>query len=251
MKMIAMNKLKIYIKKLIPVPILSWILEKKLNYKYNGMDLQSVFSNIYENNTWGGKRGEYCSGSGTTNENTKLYIEKLQKFIFKNEIKTIVEIGCGDYSIMEKVLADSNVTYIGCDIVPPLIEHNNKTFGNEHIKFLNLNAVDDVLPAGELCIIRQVLQHLNNQQILAILEKTKSFAYVLITEHIAIKPKVKNIDKKAGPDIRVYKESGVYLDHSPFDLKTEEFLTYKEDVLLFDKPLAAAMKTSLVINKKL
>jgi hypothetical protein len=76
------------------------------------------------------------------------------------------------------------------------------------------------LPASDLCIIRQVLQHLPNKDIEAIFKNVSS-RYLLITEHLPAAAKIKeyNVDKVADAGIRVPRGSGIFIDKPPFNLK--------------------------------
>jgi len=89
---------------------------------------------------------------------------------------------------------------------------------------MHLDIVEDELPNGDVCFVRQVLQHLSNRQIIVVLPKLKKYKWVFITEHYqtdnnVIKP---NIDKVHGRDVRVYDNSGVYLSKPPFELPAQE-----------------------------
>ena len=97
------------------------------------------------------------------------------------------------------------------------------------MNFVHLDAIKDVLPDGELCLVRQVLQHLSNDQISIILEKLTKFKFVLISEHHPAELYQYNIDKPAGAAIRAYKGSGVYLEKPPFE---------KSASVLFETPVS-------------
>ena len=106
-------------------------------------------------------------------------------------------------------------------------------------------------PSADLCIIRQVLQHLSNQQILEILEKTKVFKYVMITEHIPLNPQVINANKSTGGYIRLQNKaiSGVYLDRPPFNQAIKTLLSYPQNDKNYDgKIVPAIMQTVLIEN---
>jgi len=81
------------------------------------------------------------------------------------------------------------------------------------------------LPDGELCLIRQVFQHLSIAQISQVLDRCKKYKFVVITEEVykgeGCRP---NLDKPHGPDTRVFDRSGVYLDFSPFRLSNKAVL---------------------------
>ena len=89
-----------------------------------------------------------------------------------------------------------------------------------------LDIVEDKLPEGDLCLIRQVLQHLSNDDILKVLGKLKQYKYALITEHVTVKDKaaVINADIHTGHRTRNALLSGVYLDEPPFSMNCEVIL---------------------------
>lgn len=218
--------------------------------KFGKSKRENSFTKIYAKNLWGKHSDgrKFYSGPGTVNENTKLYIETLSNFIQKNKIKTVFEVGCGDFSIMKQLLPTLDVHYLGADIVKDLINFNARNFGTNKIDFIHVDAVvESELPQADLCIIRQVLQHLSNKDILAILKKLKHYKFIIITEHIPIHPVVKNSDKSSGTRIRLDKRkpSGVFFDAPPFKLEHEILLKYRED----HANTPALMQTILLKNK--
>jgi 16S rRNA G1207 methylase RsmC len=66
-----------------------------------------------------------------------------------NSNATIVDLGCGDFwigaSLLERL---PSVKYIGCDVVPEVVEYNRKTFGSNRIEFRLLDIVSADLPIG-------------------------------------------------------------------------------------------------------
>ena len=112
------------------------------------------------------------------------------------------------------------------DIVPQLIEHHRHTFGGDRIRFQQLDLVCDPLPAGDVCLVRQVLQHLSNKDITTFLDRA-FFDRLYVTEG---QPEVRegavNPDKLAGAHVRFDWGSGrgrgVELDQAPFARRTEE-----------------------------
>jgi hypothetical protein len=93
-------------------------------------------------------------------------------------------------------------------------------YANATTSFAQLDILEDELPEGDVCFVRQVLQHLSNEQICRVLGKLKKYNRVYLTEHYptdngSIRP---NIDKIHGADVRVYRNSGVYFSEPPFQL---------------------------------
>ena len=217
--------MKSHIKKLVPIFLLNHYKRLKW-YKMQSTSLnkttEEVFTEIYEHNKWGGSKGKFCSGPGSTHKQiVSAYINMISdKASSENFLgSSFIDLGCGDFLVGKKLIPLCS-SYTGIDIVKSLVEHNQKKYGNEIINFMHLNIVEDELPTGDVCFVRQVLQHLNNQQISAILKKLKIYKWVFITEHYPtnnnnIRP---NIDKMCGSDIRLNENSGVYFTEPPFIL---------------------------------
>jgi SAM-dependent methyltransferase len=220
-----------------------WHLKKK--------DVEQIFSEIYKNNQWGGTAGSFYSGEGTHNPGTFMYIQQIADFINSHQVKTVLDIGCGDFRIMSDILEKVDVDYIGCDVVPELIEHHQGKYANEKTKFIQLNAITDELPDADLVTIRQVLQHLSNEQITKILNKLSKFRYVIISEHILLGDFViPNLDKIPGPHIRTRVFSSVIIDAPPFNVKHATVLfEHRFDEKVKSKLFPAVIRTYLISNQ--
>jgi hypothetical protein len=71
-----------------------------------------------------------------------------------------------------------DVEFTGIDVVPELIEYNQQRFGARNVRFLCIDAATaNALPVADLITIRQVLQHLSNQQITHILSLLRTYKY--------------------------------------------------------------------------
>jgi hypothetical protein len=69
--------------------------------------------------------------------------------------------------------------------------------------------------------LRQVLQHLTNQDIKRALSNIKGrFRYLILTEHLPAGDFKPNKDKKLGPGIRISLGSGVVITEAPFWFET-------------------------------
>ena len=184
-----------------------------------GRGVAEIFGEIYEANRWGGERGHFSSGSGSTGEHAERYAEVIRAFIRDREVRHVVDLGCGDFRVGARLIDGIDITYTGIDVVPRLIEENRREHGSERVRFACLDITEGPLPDGDLCLIRQVLQHLSNDQIGRILSKVGRYRFVLVTEHYPAPDALreKNRDKPCGEDVRVYDGSGVFLDAPPFN----------------------------------
>ena len=143
---------------------------------------EQAFKSIYEDGYWG-KEG--FSGAGSTLDATKVTRDIIAKVIADYQIKSIVDVACGDFVWMPFVLQEfSSVQYTGCDIVASLIEQHKSNYPQH--KFQSLDFVSGDIPSGEMIICRDVLQHLPVKDIQKALRNfSESGArYLLATTHI-------------------------------------------------------------------
>ena len=187
--------------------------------------VEEVFREVYARNAWGGTPGELCSGSGSAEEFAIPYAEAIGRFVESHGVRTILDLGCGDFSV-GRLIASERVHYTGVDVVEDVVRRNRDRHGADNVEFVRLDITSDELPPGDLCLLRQVLQHLSNAEILAVLERTRRYPFVIVTEHLppaggASRP---NLDKPHGPDTRLLEDSGVFLEEEPFRQRIVETL---------------------------
>lgn len=193
---------------------------------------EEVFTRIYTNNEWGGAAGEICSGGGSTDEAAAAaYVEMIlsqsQARGFKDRV--FVDLGCGDMRIGARLIPHCR-SYIGVDIVKYVVDRHQAEMGSDRVGFRHLDIIADDLPDGDVCFIRQVIQHLSNKQILGILPKLRKYQYVYITEHVPsdAAARIPNIDKPHGKGIRLDRNSGVDITQKPFNIPKSEVITVLE-----------------------
>lgn len=190
---------------------------------------EQVFSRIYEDGLWGKGENGFHSGSGSIEAHAVAYVQALSRYIAEHSIRSVVDLGCGDFNVGRKIVA-LGVDYTGVDVVPALIQHHAAQHSSERVRFARLDIVRDPLPDGDLCLIRQVLQHLSNDQIATILPRLAHYRHVLITEHFPAAGAhiVPNRDKPHGHDTRIEDDSAVFLDQPPFNARVGEVLLEHE-----------------------
>ena len=200
-------------------------LERK---KFSNMNLKDIFKEIYVQKMWSSNvsNNEFKFYSGLGSHNSELTNEYLDKvIIFLKSFQTkpnIVDLGCGDFIIGSK-LRNFCGSYIAIDIFDELIEYNKKKYKNIKVDFRALDITKDDLPTGDICLVRQVLQHLSNNSILNFLKLIqKKYKYLILTEHFPEDSVfTANVDKPDGADIRMLNNSAVVLTKAPFNLKVQ------------------------------
>ena len=214
------------LEKILPPFILRW--SRSTSWKrWNNKTNQEIFEEIYHQNIWGkstNSESPYFSGGGSHGTDVvDSYVKCVRKFLTSLPKKhVVVDLGCGDFNIGQNfpILSEK---YIACDVVPSLIEFNKQKYIKKNLSFVHLDAVKDELPKGEIVIIRQVLQHLSNSQIQAVLNKVKSnFRYLILTEHLPKKENfLANVDIPAGHLVRANVNSGLDIEKPPFNINVK------------------------------
>jgi len=147
-------------------------------------NVESVFNNIYQTNFW--KNDESVSGPGSTLKLTKEIRRHLPKLFKDFNIKSILDVPCGDFNWMQHLISKLNLDrYIGGDIVSKIIEVNNVKFGREIINFVQLNMITDSLPKVDVILCRDALVHLTYNDIIETIKnfKKSNSKYILITTY--------------------------------------------------------------------
>lgn len=127
---------------------------------------------IYERNK--ASKMESVSGTGSTLQVTKPFRTWLGDIIQKYEIRSILDVPCGDWNWMQHVDL-SGVDYLGYDIVPEIIEGNRQFESHTHgYNSVNFEVADIIhktdLGRFDLIICRDFLFHLTIEQAQQVLE---------------------------------------------------------------------------------
>ena len=198
---------------------LIWWLDDKKNREET---VANIFAQIYHKRKWAANTQEFSSGSGSWEPTVvQPYVNKIIEFlkIYPDRKPRLVDLGCGDFKVGENFI-NYCAEYHCVDIVSDLIQKISTMGYPAHVKFHCLNIIEDQLPEGDICFLRQVLQHLSNEEISKILPELKKYKTIFITEHYPKdNPRITpNKNMTHGSGVRVYKNSGVYLDKPPFNI---------------------------------
>ena len=151
--------------------------------------MEPIFTNIYEHHLWGNSNNTNYNGSSGTGSaidyNRNTYIPFLKKFITDNNIKTIIDLGCGDFRCGPLIYDDLDILYKGYDTYKKIIDYNLKQhpfpkYSFTHLDFFNSK---ETILTGELCILKDVIQHWSLENIYTFLDyliEHKKFKFILI-----------------------------------------------------------------------
>jgi SAM-dependent methyltransferase len=141
----------------------------------NTADVRAVFDTIYARAIWGGG-----SGGGSDVQVAVPYMAYVQHLLGRFAIRSIVDLGCGDWRF-SKHLDLSSREYLGVDIVASVIAANTKAYGSDHVRFEVADAITFDIPDCDLLVCKDVLQHLSNANVRAILDRSRAARFALFT----------------------------------------------------------------------
>ena len=123
-------------------------MKKSITEFFEKIYKDKVFVNLYENPV-------SLSGPGSFPENNKNYFLFLKEFLSKNNIKSIVDFGCGDFQLYKDFFSN-DIKYLGIDVSETAINIANQ-YTTDNIKFLCKETID--LPKADLLLVKDVFGH--------------------------------------------------------------------------------------------
>lgn len=158
--------------------------------------LEETFTSIYESGRWA-TAGAPRSGRGSTLEYTRSIRKVLPNIVDHLAITSVFDAPCGDMNWMPLVAWRLPVTYIGVDVVRPLIRKLQAEYAGPRMQFEYLDITVGPFPNADLWLCRDCFCHLSFADIRLALEQLRksSIKYALISSHVF--PNV-NVDVKTG-----------------------------------------------------
>ena len=196
-----------------------------------------AFTRVYETHIWGDNNDPtYQGSSGVGSDiryNSKTYVPFLRNFIKKYKIKSVDDLGCGDFRIGLLIYNDLNVNYLGYDAYKKVIDHNLdrfKDYGGAyrfiHSDFSSIHDRHNIEPA-DLCIIKDVIQHWPTANIISFMDyiiASKKFKYILICNCYKGDQPGRQNDASYRRDIKPGEFSSLSIKHYPLNKYNGEIL---------------------------
>jgi hypothetical protein len=130
--------------------------------------MEDVFNTIYSRRVWGG-----MSGPGSTIPFNEQYFQFMSNFLHDYKIKSVVDLGCGDFVVSKKIFFDTDIDYTGIDCVSFIVSMLQKLYkDNNHIRFLcyDVFSQKEDIPAADLFLLKDILQHWKNKYVYEFLD---------------------------------------------------------------------------------
>ena len=176
---------------------------------------KTIFNEIYKNKKW-----RYGSGTGSTPEYTKGYNQFLQNYMKTAypKINTVLDLGCGDWQSTQ-LIDWTGINYIGIDIVPAMISTNQVKFESGNIRFFCGDILEMPLPQADLVIVKDVINHWNNDDIFKLLNILKTYSLVFVVGN-------NNEHVEEGGTGRRYRP--IDLAQDPFNVTVKEIFKFRD-----------------------
>jgi hypothetical protein len=139
------------------------------------------FSEVYASNKW-----EFGSGSGSLPSNTGAYNDFIVKLLTTLGATQVTDIGCGDWQSTHLIYDKLGpIDYLGIDCVTSVINANKAKHPRYSFKCIDFVENPEQIRDSEVYIIKDVLQHLETEDIYATLDELtrRPFKYIIITNY--------------------------------------------------------------------
>lgn len=146
-------------------------------------DAEKIFQSHFERNFWGSP--ETVSGGGATVAYTESIRREIPVLVKELGIQTIFDAPCGDYNWFRHIKWETPISYLGGDIVLPLVEKNTSLYGAPDVKFIQFDIRYDPLPKADLLISRACFYHLPVKDIMLVVNNflKSDIKYLLTSTH--------------------------------------------------------------------
>lgn len=132
--------------------------------------MEATFTPFYAENRWGD--AESVSGPGSTLTRTSKLRQELPRLLHELGARTLIDAPCGDFNWMKDTELGVE-EYIGFDVIPDLVESNQRLYGNERRRFVLRDLTRDKLPRADVILCRDCLIHFSYKHIAAAMRNFK------------------------------------------------------------------------------
>jgi len=134
---------------------------------------EEVFGRLVDTYGWCPGDRETPCGEGSFLAAVRPIVEVMPKWFREYGIRSVVDVGCGDFHWMRDVSFDG-MEYDGYDLLPKFVDGLRETHGRQNVRFHQANALEVDLPQADLCICKDVINHYPVSDGLRIMEKIKA-----------------------------------------------------------------------------
>jgi hypothetical protein len=151
--------------------------------------MEQTFRTIYLNGAWGDNKDKLymgSSGDGSRLEHALPYVEFVRKWLLENDIKSVVDGGCGDCQHFKPLYQGLQLNYVGYDIYKEMIMANNRDHiaFDRHFRQLDIYNQRDMMIEADVLILKDILQHWLDNEVVDFLDWATTcgkYKHILLT----------------------------------------------------------------------
>lgn len=189
---------------------------KAVRYRieFGRRDHRGVFQKIHDSNLWGS--AESVSGGGSTLAATAVLRDELARWLKDNDIKSFVDIPCGDFNWMSRVEFPPGAAYTGLDLVPEIVEKARAEFSGPNRQFQCADILESELVEADVYFCKDMFIHFPNAAIAKAIDRVRPKARFILattfpqtTRNVDIKfgeARRVNMEKLLGPPVEMLKD---------------------------------------------
>lgn len=158
------------------------ILRRRATFRLTHRGPRRTFQQIHRSNYWADD--ESVSGEGSSTRQTAVIVRELPTLLRRAGVERLLDLPCGDFAWMSRV-DRSGFSYIGGDIVPELIDANQRAHATDCVEFRMLDLTVADLPDVDGILVRDCLVHLSTPLVWAAIERIRrsKIRYLLTTTY--------------------------------------------------------------------
>lgn len=146
--------------------------------------MEDVFTKTFLEDRW--KSDESRSGPSSTLGRTQNLRRQLPELLRQFDVRRMFDAPCGDLNWMKLLIEQGTFSYLGGDIVAPMINQHKKDYENsENVEFLHIDLTSDRFPKADLMFCRDCLFHLSYEDTLKVLKNfvASDIPWLMTTTH--------------------------------------------------------------------
>jgi SAM-dependent methyltransferase len=202
------------------------------NFPLSQQDKQRILDLTYDGPLY--QLGDHSRGSGPGSEPgyTEGYRAFLANFLCENNIRSVLDLGCGNWR-STRLIDWTGIDYLGVDFIHKIVAKNRRLHGAANIKFTQGDVRSFDIPAVDLVISKDVLQHWPTKDVVAFLERLRASS-----AKMALLVNCANDDgHPRNRDIAIGAFRPIHLNELPFSAQLEEIYAFhSKKVLLWRSP---------------
>ena len=212
----------------------------------DGLQAHRNFDRIYNEGAWVGDSDSLGSGTGSTVVGNIAFVERLSELISEHDVRSIVDVGCGDFEVMKGIIELSGATYHGWDVSAVAIDRARRRLRSDEVKAtFSVSGTNQQYEPADLLVVKDVLQHLPLEEGVRIVSQLHKYKLAVFVNDLDENRRNEDTDFRTGLPMVPGGYRSIDVRRPPFNLTCEHML-----VLHRERPIieGARKRTCVWVN---